>query len=164
VFLQGALPDLRTATVSPAAICPGVREGHIVEQLCIDDDVHGVTQQIVESFTPGALRTWTVRPNGARASLAILYAIAYIKFMRATSYTDLRKNLAAMLDSVNADHEPVIITRDRGKPAAVLMSLEDFASFEETRYLLRSPANADRLLGALEELDAGKGAERALIE
>jgi antitoxin YefM len=84
--------------------------------------------------------------------------------MRATSYTDLRKNLAAMLDSVIADHEPVIITRDRGKPSAVLMSLEDFASFEETRHLLRSPANADRLREALEELDAGKGAERALIE
>jgi antitoxin YefM len=27
---------------------------------------------------------------------------------------------------------PIIITRDRGKPAAVLMSLEDFASYEET--------------------------------
>jgi antitoxin YefM len=84
--------------------------------------------------------------------------------MRATSYTDLRKNLAATLDSVTADHEPVIITRDRGKPAAVLMSLEDFASFEETRYLLRSPDNAARLLGAIEELDAGKGQERTLIE
>lgn len=84
--------------------------------------------------------------------------------MRATSYTDLRKNLAAMLDKVNADHEPLIITRDRGKPAAVLMSLEDFASFEETRYLLRSPANAKRLADAIDELDAGKGAERSLIE
>ncbi len=94
----------------------------------------------------------------------MLYAIAYGKGMRATSYTDLRKNLAATLDSVTADHEPVIITRDRGKPAAVLMSLEDFASFEETRYLLRSPDNAERLLGAIEELDAGKGLERTLIE
>jgi antitoxin YefM len=94
----------------------------------------------------------------------VLYAIAYGKGMRATSYTDLRKNLAATLDSVTADHEPVIITRDRGKPAAVLMSLEDFASFEETRYLLRSPDNAERLLGAIEELDAGKGLERTLIE
>ena len=31
-----------------------------------------------------------------------------------------------------------------GKPSAVLMSLEDFASYEETRHLLRSPANAER--------------------
>jgi antitoxin YefM len=69
-----------------------------------------------------------------------------------------------MLDAVNADHEPVIITRDRGKPAAVLMSLEDYASFEETRYLLRSPKNARRLLDAVRELDAGKGTERSLTE
>jgi len=93
-----------------------------------------------------------------------MYAIAYVVMMRATSYTELRKNLAATLDRVNADHEPVIITRDRGKPAAVLMSLEDYASFEETRYLLRSPANAERLLSAVAELEAGRGVERTLDE
>ena len=84
--------------------------------------------------------------------------------MRTTSYSELRKNLAAMLDRVNADHEPVVITRDKGKPAAVLMSLEDFASYEETRYLLRSPANAERLLTAIEGLERGRGGERALDE
>ena len=93
-----------------------------------------------------------------------MYAIAYVVMMRATSYTELRKNLAATLDRVNADHEPVIITRDRGKPAAVLMSLEDYASFEETCYLLRSPANAERLLSAVAELEAGRGVERTLDE
>ena len=93
-----------------------------------------------------------------------MYAIAYVVMMRATSYTELRKNLAATLDRVNADHEPVIITRDRGKPAAVLMSLEDYGSFEETRYLLRSPANAERLLSAVAELEAGRGVERTLEE
>jgi antitoxin YefM len=84
--------------------------------------------------------------------------------MRTTSYSDLRRNLAAMIDRVNADHEPVIITRDHGKPAAVLMSLEDYASFEETRYLLRSPGNAARLLEATAELDQGGGSERELAE
>jgi len=84
--------------------------------------------------------------------------------MRTTSYSDLRKNLAAMIDRVNDDHEPVIITRDKGKPSAVLMSLEDFAAFEETRYLLRSPANADRLLAAVTQLDQGLGSERQLAE
>ncbi|WP_419262231.1 type II toxin-antitoxin system Phd/YefM family antitoxin [Caulobacter sp. ErkDOM-C] len=65
---------------------------------------------------------------------------------------------------MNDDHEPVIITRDKGKPSAVLMSLEDFAAFEETRYLLRSPANADRLLTAVAQLDQGLGSERPLAE
>ena len=84
--------------------------------------------------------------------------------MRTTSYSELRKNLAATIDQVNDDHEPVIITRDKGKPSAVLMSLEDFASYEETRYLLRSAANADRLLSAVAELDAGEGTVRPLTE
>ncbi|MBI1867153.1 MAG: type II toxin-antitoxin system prevent-host-death family antitoxin [Methylocystis sp.] len=84
--------------------------------------------------------------------------------MRSTTYSDLRKHLAATLDRVTEDHEPVVITRDKGKPAAVLMSLEDFASYEETSYLLQSPRNAERLLKAVEELDAGGGAERKLAE
>jgi antitoxin YefM len=84
--------------------------------------------------------------------------------MRTTSYSDLRKNLASTLDRVTEDHEPVVITRDKGKPAAVLISLEDFASYEETSYLLQSPRNAERLRAAIEELDAGRGKERKLVE
>ena len=48
--------------------------------------------------------------------------------MRVTSYSELRRNLAAEIDRVSADREPVVITRDRGKPMAVLMSMEEFAS------------------------------------
>jgi antitoxin YefM len=84
--------------------------------------------------------------------------------MRTTSFSDLRKNLAATMDGVAADHEPVVITRAGGKPAAVLMSLEDFASYEETRHLLRSPRNAERLHAAIDALDAGQGTERTLEE
>jgi antitoxin YefM len=75
--------------------------------------------------------------------------------MRKITQRDLRKNLAATLDRVTEDHGPVVVTRDKGKPAAVLMSLEDFASYEETSYLLCSPRNAARLRAAIEELDAG---------
>ena len=84
--------------------------------------------------------------------------------MDTKSYSELRQNLAAALDRVTQDHTPIIITRDRGKPAAVLMSLEDYASFEETRYLLQSPRNAERLREAIAEFDAGKGTRRDLIE
>lgn len=84
--------------------------------------------------------------------------------MKTKSYSEFRKSLAATLDSVTDEHEPVIITRDRGKPAAVLMSVEDFASYEETSYLLQSPANAKRLSDAITDLDQGKGQEKSLIE
>ena len=84
--------------------------------------------------------------------------------MLTTSYSELRKNLASALDSVVEDREPVIITRDRGKPAAVLMSLEEFTSWEETLHLLRSPANAARLKAAVDSFEAGGGKERKLSE
>ena len=84
--------------------------------------------------------------------------------MRTTSYSELRRTLAATIDSVDADHEPVMITRDRGKPAAVLISVEDFASLEETAYLLRSPKNAERLLAAIADFDRGGGTERDIPE
>ena len=45
-----------------------------------------------------------------------------------------------------------------------MLSLEDFTALEETSYLLRSPANAKRLLTAIEQLSAGKGTERKLAE
>ena len=90
--------------------------------------------------------------------------LAYISNMKTMSYSELRRNLATMLDRVSADHEPVVIMRDRGRPAAVLMSLENFASFQETRYLLQSPRNAARLSEAVEDLDAGKAGERELLD
>jgi len=84
--------------------------------------------------------------------------------MRATSTTELRDNLDAAIDRVHDAHEPLLITREPGKAQAVLMSLEDFASWEETVHLLRSPRNAERLLKAIENLEAGGGVERQLIE
>ena len=76
--------------------------------------------------------------------------------MKITSYDNLRKNLASALDAVVADREPVIVTRENGKPAAVLMSLEDFASYEEMHYLLSNPKNAARLSASICALDNGK--------
>lgn len=96
--------------------------------------------------------------------IAKLYVFRYVRGMRTTSYSQLRKNLASTLDQVAQDHEPVIVTRDKGKPAAVLMSLEDFASYEETHHLLRSPANAKRLAASIRALDKGKGRARKLAE
>ena len=81
--------------------------------------------------------------------------------MDVITYTDARNRLTKLLEKVNNDGAPVLITRQRGKPA-VLMSLEEYASLDETAHLLRSPKNASRLKSALRELDAGKGVRRKL--
>lgn len=84
--------------------------------------------------------------------------------MRTKSISDFRKNIADDINDVVEDHVPLLITRGGGKPAAVVMSLEDFTSWQETNYLLSSPRNAKRLLRSIEDLDQGKGKERHLIE
>lgn len=83
--------------------------------------------------------------------------------MHAISYTAFRNNLATTLDKVNDDHMPILITRQNGKPA-IVMSLEDFKSYEETAYLMASPKNAARLNEAISEAEAGKTTKRGLIE
>jgi antitoxin YefM len=83
--------------------------------------------------------------------------------MKTLSSTDLRANLSAVMDQVNDDHEPVIVTRAKGKPV-VMVSLEDWASMDETTYLLASSANRRALLKSIEQLNAGQRVMRALIE
>jgi antitoxin YefM len=43
-----------------------------------------------------------------------------------------------------------------------MLSLEDYESLQETAYLLRSPANARRLLGSIDNLNKGKNIKKAL--
>ena len=83
--------------------------------------------------------------------------------MQAISYSEARENLKSVIDRVVADHTPIAITRQRGE-GAVLVSESDWASIEETLYLLRSPANAERLLEAIRGLENGEGEEHELIE
>lgn len=83
--------------------------------------------------------------------------------MENISYSDFRSHLAATLDRVNDDHTPILITRQSGKPA-VVMSLEDFKSYEETFHLMSSIRNAARLNQAIEQLEKKRGKPRKLIE
>jgi len=81
--------------------------------------------------------------------------------MTAISYTAARENLASTMDKVCQDHDPVIITRNRNQ-AVVMMSLEDYSSWEETAYLMRSPANARRLAESIEQIEKGKVVRKKL--
>ena len=65
----------------------------------------------------------------------------------AISASEARSRLFPLIQQVNDDHVPVRINSKGGD--AVLMSAEDFDSWQETIYLLRSPVNARRLMEAV---------------
>jgi len=78
-----------------------------------------------------------------------------------TTYTQARDGLAKLLDQVNHDREVVIIQR-RGEEDVAMIAASELNSLMETAYLLRSPANAERVLSALGRAFKGEGSEQSL--
>lgn len=83
--------------------------------------------------------------------------------MVTTSYTDARAHLSALMDRVLSDREPIVIHR-RGSDNVVLIAEDELRGLEETAHLLRSPANARRLLEGLRQAVEGEGRELTLDE
>ena len=83
--------------------------------------------------------------------------------MNATTVNEAKNNLDRLIEQVTADAEPTIICGDQGQKA-VLLSLDEFNSWQETLYLLANPANADHLRRSIAEAKAGKTVERELLE
>jgi antitoxin YefM len=80
----------------------------------------------------------------------------------AVSASEARSRLFPLIQQVNDDHVPVRITSKSGD--AVLMSAEDYDSWQETIYLLRSPANARRLMEAVARDQSGAATVRKTVE
>jgi len=73
-----------------------------------------------------------------------------------TTYTQARAELAKLLDQVTHNREVVVIQR-RGEEEVAMIAASELTSLMETAYLLRSPANAERLLSALGRALKGEG-------
>jgi len=80
-----------------------------------------------------------------------------------TTYTNARANLKALLDEAADTREPVIIHR-RGGDDVALIAADELRSLIETVHLLRSPANAERLLRALTRAQQGKGRPQSVAK
>jgi antitoxin YefM len=81
--------------------------------------------------------------------------------MKSITYTVARENLASTINRVCEDNAPVLITRNRDQ-VVVMLSLAEYESLKETAHLLRSPANAKRLLKSIESLERGKVVRKKL--
>jgi len=76
--------------------------------------------------------------------------------MKAITYSNARKHLRLLIQEVCKNSEPAIIVSNKDNEQAVLISLEDYQSMEETAYLLRTPANRAHLEESLQEAREGK--------
>jgi antitoxin YefM len=75
-----------------------------------------------------------------------------------TTYTQAREGLAKLMDQATHNREVIVIQR-RGEEDVALIASSELVSLMETAYLLRSPANAERLLTALGSALRGEGVE-----
>jgi antitoxin YefM len=93
------------------------------------------------------------------------YAIPYHfqgEIMTAMTATDARKGLFSIIQQVNDDHTAIEVVSKRGN--AVIISKDDYDAMIETAHLLRNPANAERLLEAIERARRGEFQQHDLLD
>jgi antitoxin YefM len=83
--------------------------------------------------------------------------------MIAANYSEFRKELKNYLDSVENNHETLIIKRGSGK-GTVLLSLKEYNSIMETLHLLSSQKNAQRLYESINQMKSGNTVQHDLIK
>ena len=93
------------------------------------------------------------------------YAIWYNEreaSMSAITVTEARKSLFGLIQQVNEDRTAVEVVSRHGN--AVIMSKDDYDALNETAYLLRNPANAERLLESLDRARRGEVEQHDLLD
>ena len=83
--------------------------------------------------------------------------------MKAITSKQAKQQLDEIIEQVILDVEPTILSNEQGKQA-VLMSLDEFNSWQETLYLLSNPANAKHLLESIKQAKEGKKFVRELVD
>ncbi len=75
--------------------------------------------------------------------------------MRTLPLTEARKDLSKIVDEVSTVHEHITITR-QGKPAAVVMSADEFESWQETIEIRDDPDAMAAIRRGLKDIKAGR--------
>ena len=74
---------------------------------------------------------------------------------RIVPFTEARARLTELLDDVEARHEHVVITR-LGRPAAILVSTEEWEALEETLEILQDEETLTALRDSEKDVKAGR--------
>lgn len=79
------------------------------------------------------------------------------------NYTEARRNLKSLMDTVIEDRVAVVVTRSKSEPV-MMIAKSEFDALMETFHLLRSPRNAERIRAALADIDNGDVIEVSVID
>lgn len=74
---------------------------------------------------------------------------------RSIPFSQARSKLTELFDEVQRQHEHVIVTRN-GRPAAVLMSLQEYEAIQETLEVLADPQAMDDIRRSEADVRAGR--------
>ncbi|MFT4294217.1 MAG: type II toxin-antitoxin system Phd/YefM family antitoxin [Micropruina sp.] len=75
--------------------------------------------------------------------------------MKTMPVSEAKDQLSALVEAVEEIHETVVITR-HGKPAAVLVSPDEFESLTETAFWASVPGIADDIAEAQSSIESGE--------
>ena len=93
---------------------------------------------------------------GTRNALANQLVLTIIQVMTVIiPLADAKARLSAVLDDVRDTHDRVVITRN-GRPEAVIISVSDLETMEETLDLLSTPGAIDEIRTAEAEIARGE--------
>lgn len=70
-------------------------------------------------------------------------------------FSEVKAHLSALAERVERQHDRIVVTR-HGRPAFVLMNVDDLESLEETIDILRDEELADSLRQSRREAQAGE--------
>jgi antitoxin YefM len=83
--------------------------------------------------------------------------------MNTITISQAESSLRDVIHQIINDIEPTIITTETGD-SIVMLSLEEYNAWQETLYLLSTPANAEQLMQSIAEDKAGYSSEKQLLD
>ena len=167
-FWHPALQQTNTASVTRRYFCP---VPHGVQYVNVSYARNGADAKSSRKILPGdkPIDSIVWQPSHQKCKSLdkipdVLYSISVhiggIMTIQ-TTYTQARDGLAKLLDQVTHNREIVVIQR-RGEEEVAMIAASELKSLMETAYLLRSPANAERLLTALGRALKGEGEPQSI--